>query len=416
MLRRLRVKFVTIIMALVGLVLFAVVGGSLIGTYQTYEDVVSSALDRGLEGDVFDVPSVTIGGANTDERGNLLVVSLDIDESGNVIARSNQDILSIDTDTLSEVLSQALTSTEDHGTISDYGIVWKRRELGDGTTRVAIVDNSASLYSLRRQAVNAVLSIVVGMVALFVISWFLSAWVLKPVEEAWNQQRQFVSDASHELKTPLAVILANTQILSNDESIPSESRRWIESTQDEAQHMKSLVEQLLELARTDERTSGGNQSVMRMEDVDLSEVVELSTLEFDAIAFENGSFIEDDIAEDLHVTGDRVWLDRLAKILVENACKYTAAGSPIKVTLSKQGRVAELRVNNHGNVMSPEDVAHAFDRFYRSDKARSRSSEQTGFGLGLAIAKGIAESHHGTIACQSDEVEGTTFCVRLPLA
>ena len=276
--------------------------------------------------------------------------------------------------------------------------------------RIAIADTSSVDAARMAQLVNDIKLAVAGMLVLLAITFALSHWALAPVEKAWKQQHQFVADASHELKTPLAVILANTQILRGEQSdIPVESRRWIDSTAEEAERMKGLVEGLLELARTEE----GAGSARRDVDVDLSGTVEGEALQFDAVAFERGCTIESDVAEGLHVMGDPDQLERLVKTLLDNACKYAAAGTQVRVRLARQGPVAEYSVTNKGTPIDAEDLPHVFDRFYRSDKARARSTG--GFGLGLAIAKGIAESHGGKISVTSSEADGTRFCVRLPL-
>lgn len=190
----------------------------------------------------------------------------------------------------------------------------------------------------------------------------------------------------------------------------------MESTHDEAQHMKGLVEELLELARADETKLGDGSGVLHEERVDLSDLVEDAALEFDAVAFERGSAIEEDVAEGIYVTGDREWLSRLVKILIDNACKYAEVGSTVRVSLAREGKRCVYAVNNRGNTIPPEELSHVFDRFYRSDKARSRQGDASGFGLGLAIAKGIATTHRGTISATSTDADGTTFTVRLPLA
>ena len=174
--------------------------------------------------------------------------------------------------------------------------------------------------------------------------------------------------------------------------------------------MKGLVESLLELARTEE----GASETLHREDVELSGIVEKEALQFDAVAFEQDCTISTDVAEGLHVMGNPDQLERLMKTLLDNACKYAAAGSVVEVSLTQQNSTAVLSVANYGTPIDPDDLPHVFDRFYRSDKARAR--ETGGFGLGLAIAKGIVESHGGKISATSSEADATRFCVRLPLA
>ena len=434
MLKRLRTQFVLITLALTGAVLIGVLGSTLWTTWTTQRDITTEALERGLDDDLDHMPMMGMHGDHPDAqdggaRENLLVLAVDVGERG-VIIKSSRSPIAINTSVLAEVVSHALASDDDMGFMDELHIAWMRRIYDhdddyddddldedydyddddyDGIyARVSIVDTTAMDSAFRGQLKNSLLITAVAMVALLGISWALSSWALAPVAQAWEDQRRFVADASHELKTPLAVIVANTDILMADEGLSQESRRWVESTALEAGHMRALVNDLLELARTDEGRSSG---VMRSDDVDLSDVVESAALEFDAIAFERGCLIESEVEPGLHVQGDAQWLERLAKILVDNACKYASVGSTITVRLAKVQGHATLTVNNQGNVIDPEDLAHIFDRFYRSDKARTR--ETGGFGLGLAIAKGIAEAHGGKILATSDETSGTTFTVTL---
>jgi signal transduction histidine kinase len=171
--------------------------------------------------------------------------------------------------------------------------------------------------------------------------------------------------------------------------------------------MRGLVEEMLELARTEE----GGGCARRNVDVNLSELVEGEALQFDAVAYERGALIESDIAGDVHVVGDPDLLDRLVKTLIDNACKYALAGSTIQVLLERHAGAVSLSVTNAGEPIPAEDLPHVFDRFYRSDKARTRSTG--GFGLGLAIAKGIVESHGGRIEVKSSAEKGTTFTATL---
>lgn len=413
MLRSLKIKFVVIIMALVGTVLISVLGGSFISTWQTQRDMINEALERGLQGDFRVRPFIADSGTQPGDPGVFALV-VDTDNTGTVRVL-NYPIEYLNLDLLSEYLDIAQASTNDSGADETLHIAWRKTQLDDNEWRMAIAETSTIYYSLRTLAIKDLVIITIAMGALLAISVSLSSWVLRPVQQAWNQQRRFVADASHELKTPLAVIIANMEILSKDGAVPEESKRWIQSTADESAHMKNLVEELLELARTDESASG-TQGVMQKLDVDFSDMVESATLEFDAIAFERGCLIEEDIATGIHVNGDPEWLGRLVKILIENACKYSEQGSTIHVTLAREGRRCTYSVNNRGQVIAAEDLPHVFDRFYRTDKARSRDAQTGGFGLGLAIAKGIATSSGGDITATSSEENGTTFRVVLPCA
>lgn len=420
MIKTLRRKFVTIIMVLVGTVLIAVLSGSYASTWTTQHELVEDSLSHGLERGVRELPrwnklsdTSNDGNEAPSARMSMLVLSVDLDANG-IVLDTNEAPVIIDSSALETILQQVLKSDEDMQWDYTDHIAWKRAQRSDGSWRVVIADTSSVDEFLQSQAIRDVAITVLAFIALMAIAIGLSTWILKPVEHAWDSQRQFIADASHELKTPLAVIIANSQILVRDEGIPQESKRWIDSIADESQHMKHLVEELLELARTDETITGA-QGVMKQEPVDFSAIVENAALEFDAIAYEHGNEIQEDIEDGIQVTGDHEWLERLCKILVDNACKYSYVGEPITVSLKKEPRRCVLSVNNHGNVIDEEDLPHVFDRFYRTDKARSRDAQTGGFGLGLAIARGICVSHGGDMGVTSTEADGTTFTATLPL-
>ncbi len=208
---------------------------------------------------------------------------------------------------------------------------------------------------------------------------------------------------------PLTVILANTSILRAhpERSVTSQSQ-WIESTQSEAERMQELVRDMLDLARPEHA-----ETVRERARVDLTDLVEGGLLQFESVAFERNVSLASDIDRDVSVTGDAARLRRLVTTLLDNACKYVEKGGRIAVTLRQTARRIELHVHNTGTVIAEEDLPHVFDRFYRADKARTRS--EGSYGLGLAIAREIAEEHGGSIAAASDETNGTTFTVALPL-
>jgi len=410
MLKKLRHKFVAIVMALAGTVLVAVLGFTYFATYQTQRQLINDALERTIQSDVNARP--TIGGrppADGKLGGGMLCLLVDVNDDGIIIDVSNAPVL-VNMDVLNDVIQRVFENGELSGTDRSSHVAWLSADQDDGGKRIALADTSSSDSLLQQQIIKYVQIICVTLVVLFLLSWKLADWALKPVAAAWEQQRRFVADASHELKTPLAVILANTQILEGHEGVSEDAMRWVKSTSEEANHMKSLVSDLLQLARADATTAGESANAMRHDPVDLSELVEAASLEFDAIAFERGCTLEDDVAPNIAVQGDSEWLNRLVRILIDNACKYAAPGTSVTVRLAKEQGKIRLSVHNMGNPIDEQDLPHVFERFYRSDKARSREAEG-GFGLGLAIAKGVADAHNAQISATSSEDEGTTFAV-----
>lgn len=409
MLARLRRNFIAVAMSIAGAVLLASLGSSFFSSYTTQQALTDDLLTRALSAESWAAARIGDG----DGRGAdvMLAVAVDVGFDGTV-SLSSATPLTISDPALEELLAEALSSESASGRNSSYHVAWMRASTPSGW-RVALADTYSRDAALRAQATMDAAIFLVAMAALLLVVRRLARWILRPVEEAWDQQRRFVSDASHELKTPLAVILANAQILETAEGVPEDARRWARSTTEEAKHMKGLVEDLLTLARADEQRASGERAAA--ERVDLSALVDGCALEFDAVAFERGCSIESSLEPGLSVVGDPSQLGRLVRTLLDNATKYAARGTEVRVALAREGRHCRLAVTNLGDVIAPEDLEHLFERFYRTDRARERQP-QGGFGLGLAIARSIAEAHGGTIGAASSPEEGTTFTVLLPLA
>ena len=343
-------------------------------------------------------------------------------ESGKAVVEPGSATASIAEDILTQAIDELASVPAGKGRLDDLHLFYQKIEQ-DGGVYLAFADGSAAdgwqFLALSLAGVGAV-----TLLVFFVISVFFSRWALKPVEQAWKQQQQFVADASHELKTPLTVILANSSILlAHPEQSVAQQNQWVESTQHEAERMQKLVNDMLLLARSDANKAGklrgktaafglSNTQEGPQESLDFSYVVEGQILQFESVAFEKGIQIEQEIAEDIEVRGKKDQMERLVSILLDNACKYAPENSIVKVILQKRENETRLLVNNQGTPISPDDLPYLFDRFYRVDKARVRTG---GFGLGLAIAKDIVEATGGSISAESTETSGITFIVVLPL-
>ena len=308
------------------------------------------------------------------------------------------------TDTLRDILSQCLEQEAAEGTVNEYHL--RYLSMDNGLYRkLAFVDMSMEQAVLRRLVRSYLLIALGAMLVLLGIAAAASRWVTRPVEKAWKQQRQFLSDASHELKTPLTVILSNAELLEGA-GLAEKPARWSGNIHTEAEQMHTLVEQMLTLARAD---NGVRPAAM--EPLNLSDVATDCVLAFEPVAFEAGKPLEERIAADITVVGDADRLRRLISILLDNAVKYGAEGGHITLTLEKTDRQARLTVSNPGDPIPPEHLAHLFERFYRADASRG---EKSGFGLGLAIADTIAREHKGVLKAESDAAS-TRFIFTMPL-
>ena len=335
------------------------------------------------------------------------IVAVTLDSSGNY-RETYSNGLTLSDEALAQAVSCALddpsgTLTE----IKDQGLFYQAVTI-DGVTYAAFADAAGYHDSVQETVLKSAVLWLVIMTLFLLISMFMAKVAVKPVKVSWDRQQEFVADASHELKTPLTVILANNNILlSPERDLSEDDRKWIESNQDEAAHMKALVDQLLFLARSD----SGDQKML-LSDLDLGDMIMGDVLQFEPVAFERGILIEPDLEPDTHIEGDSTMIKQLIHILLDNACKYAAENGTIHVSLKKERQGCTFSVNNPGQPIPVEDLPHIFERFYRADKARTYQDGASGYGLGLAIAQSIAQDHNGTISCTSTEEDGTTFTVR----
>lgn len=233
---------------------------------------------------------------------------------------------------------------------------------------------------------------------ILLITKWITSWIIKPVEESFNKQKQFIADASHELKTPLSVIIASSEAY---EANPKEEK-WLKNIKEEAKRMNILVTDLLELASTE------NKENMKLSEGDLSKTVELSLLTFEGKAFESNIKLKYNIDKDIKFKMNENSIKELVEILLDNAIKHSKKNSTVTLNLTNSTNQIILEVQNKGEPIPKGEEKKIFERFYRVDKSRNRNENR--YGLGLAIAKNIVESHGGTITASSTE-DITTFKV-----
>ncbi len=325
---------------------------------------------------------------------HILSFSITKNSAGEWIVAS--PFVNVDDASAALLVEQALGADDAEGFLLRYGVAYAR---GDDT--IAFVNMQTEFAQLTYNIGVTGLIFVAALAAFFLISLFLSTWALKPVAKAWEQQQRFVADASHELKTPLTVILANTDIMKSELG----DNQWLTNTKNEALRMKSLVEDMLFLARTDSLRQPAPKTP-----VSLSDIVWESILSFEVVAYERSVSMESDIASGCTTSGSDKQLKQLVLILLDNAVKYTSPQGKVSVRLYPGRERLHLAVQNSGDPIPASQIGHLFERFYRADSARTHGG---GYGLGLAIAKEIVELHHGKIVVQSSEETGTVFSVAL---
>ncbi|HBI85381.1 MAG TPA: hypothetical protein DDX71_03705 [Ruminococcus sp.] len=381
--KKLRMRFLLISWGLLTLLLLAICGGVSIYMYQTAVDGTEEALRKAVE-------TQTLSDENRGMVGMLL------DEHGNIL-ESTQRHLSLGAETLQTLAAeigqegeQILGETELDGARYRYLAV-KRH----GGAWAAAAECSHEITLVKTLKRNVLLFTLLGMAALLPICMLLASWVSRPIEIAWNKQNDFVSDATHELKTPLTVIATNTEaVMSNQDASVESQEKWLNSIQGETQRMAGLVGDLLFLAKID-----AGEIKLEVEDVPLSDMLEAICMERESEIFEEGKQFDYDMTPDLHYQGDRKRIEQMFKALLDNAQRYTPAGKSIRVVVNRDRKLhPRIVISNAGNPIKEDDLTKIFERFYRVDPSRAR--ETGGYGLGLCVAKSIAELHGGEITAE----------------
>lgn len=409
MLKKLQRKFIIINMLLVSSVVLIVFAGVCLYAYTAGKSQVTEQLTKAInirEEDVEQIISIPeLGGIGRDPisiyDGNAITVQLNRDNE--LVSTVELNARMSSEEALDRAISIVLSRDRESGTIRSMNLMYLRTETPRGM-RIAFTDAEGFYSSIRTTVLVSGLLCLAILALMLLVSVILSSVAIRPVRRTWEQQKQFIADASHELKTPLTVILANNNILqSRPDEITPEQKQWLDSTQEEATRMKQLIDQMLFLAKSD-----AEQHPVTLSRINLSDIAERSALTFEPVAFEKAVTIETAITPNLFQNSEASLFERLLHILLDNAVKHAREGSAVTLTLQREGSHTVMTVRNRGDVISEADLPHIFDRFYRADKARTNGN---GYGLGLAIAKNILETLGGTVSVTSTEADGTAFRV-----
>lgn len=440
MIRKLRVRFVSIMMLIVCTMLIIIFG---LVVHMTHSRIREDGF-RMMENAVY-APMGTLSDRNPkrkDENKQMNILlpffRVLIDADGNIVDMDGgyYDLTQEGSEAvLEELVSAATAGTEKIGDLHDYNLryyrtsakKWFNKKAPDGNPMpetalsdevtpssaegqiIVFADISSEIATMRNLYRTCVIIGLGSLASFLVISIFFARWAVRPVEKAWAQQRQFVSDASHELKTPLTVILTDAEMLKSPRFDEAHKTQFVDNILTMSNQMRGLVESLLQLARVD---NGAIQKIP-LQHIDFSALVSDELLTFDALFFEKGLTLAEDIADGITVLGSAQHLKQVVEILLDNAQKYSEPHCTVRVTLQKSGaHHCLLSVADPGDAISPEDLRKIFQRFYRIDEARAMNHS---YGLGLSIAENIVKNHKGRIWAESTEGINT-FRVELPMA
>lgn len=325
--------------------------------------------------------------------------SVQLDESGDVISSDLHNIAAVSEE---EANQYAREIFDGQGTKGFMGI-YRYTSVGTDTgVLVIFLDSRQALESFQTTLVTSITVSFAGLLAVFALVLFFSKIVFRPVAEAYRKQKQFITDASHEIKTPLAVIEANMEVVEMEYG----ESEWTESIRRQVQRLVNLTRQMVALTRLDEEDIRKQKS-----EFSLTDAVRESIQPFEVFARTSGKVVEADVQEEIKFSGEERSIRQLISILMDNAIKYSLPESTISVSLSKKGKRIQFEIYNETEMVPEGNLDMLFERFYRLDA--SRNSETGGSGIGLSVARAIVESHHGKIRAQSADGRSIRVSVEL---
>jgi len=407
MIKKIRRKFIIIAMASIFTVLFGILGVINITNYHNINNRADRILSILIEnGGKFPKPDKPMG-----ERDRLppdispevpfetRYFSVFFDNSGNIYASNTGSIAAVSNESALNYAKEAYSSGKKSGFYENYK--YKIAKYNDGTF-IIFLDCGRDFDTFHTFLTVSIFVSFVGIILVFILVLVLSQIAIKPIAESYEKQKQFITDASHEIRTPLTIIDANTEIA----EIKTGENKWTQSTRQQIKRLTELTSTLIALARMDE----GNTKIL-MTDFSLSNAVLEATEPFMSLAQVQGKSLEINVERDISYFGDENALRQLLSILLDNAMKYSNDKASIKLTLKRNGKKRELTVFNTVDNIKQGNHSEFFDRFYRGDI--SRNAEMAGYGIGLSLAKSIAENHKGNISAKSDDGKSLTITVLL---
>lgn len=309
---------------------------------------------------------------------------LRFDENGSLIHADLNHIAAITEDDVSEFITVAAEHGTGYGFYSDYK--YRVVQYDNGSYMAVFLDCYREVRSVKTVAICSFIAIIVCTTLVYILVVFFSKKAIDPVVKSTKQQKQFITDAGHELKTPITVIATSLKVL----EMETGKQKWIDKAITQTERLKELVNSLVTLSRLDEE-----ESPLKFEQFYISDTVSETAESFVDFAQSMGHELNITVAPNISYFGDEYAVRQLVSVLLDNGIKYAANGSPVDFSLEKLKKGVLISTSNMCETINPDDLDKLFDRFYRADK--SRNTGTGGFGIGLSVARNIAEAHKGSI-------------------
>lgn len=400
MFKKLKYKFIMINMSLLTFVFLCIFGVIYFITWNSGERQINFSLNALIHEPNNGGPSK--GGP----LNNGILINLD--HNLNVI--NIMTPYNVDKDILVESVANIISTESSSGVIkiedTDFAYL---KSLDRKINRIALINKSPQQNLLNNLLKTFFITGFVSLITLFTISYYLAYKTIAPIKEVFEKQKQFIADASHELRTPIAIIKTNLALVSSNKDKTIESQgKWMNYIDLQTDRMSHLIDDMLSLAKLDE-----DKKILNLQPININKILENLLMSFESVFFENKIELENNLKDNFFINGDLEEIKKLFNILMDNAIKHTFPNGTITITSSKLKSKMEIIITNTGEGIPNKDLEKIFERFYRSDESRQRKTG--GYGLGLAIANAIVTSHKGNIYARSNVGKDTSFIVELPI-
>lgn len=380
MIKKLRKRIFWLIMVSLSIVVLGIILLFAILNYRNTINTATLMMDRFINGEMKK-------NINDKPENENMTPKVDMDGLYYIQIEDSKVIENLDVSqdkTIEEYAIKVSKGNQESGIIGNY--IYKIRKTKGNTINVTLMENEETILHLKKIIIVSIIISFLSLILIYLIAKKVSGFIVKPVAETFEKQKQFISDASHELKTPLAVIEANADVLENEVG----SNKWMKYIQNEIQSMNKLINELLLLAKIE-----NIDNLQDFKHFNVSKETEIIVSMFESMAYERNVKLISNIQENITMNGNKEDLEHILSTLIDNAIKHTESQKEVVVDLSKEKNEIIMQVKNRGEAIPEEEKEKIFERFYRIDKSRNRNEKR--YGLGLSIAKSTAEKYKGNI-------------------